>query len=102
MSPAFEIDLARRPTLIVDVAAPDTRWVLKIRFVGEADYYVQPDTPEHGIRTLDIIECIRRRHPKLPLEGTKRAQLMVGASGRIGANAAFKSLRIVYPEPPTE
>jgi hypothetical protein len=96
LSEPFPVDLDRRPALLIEVSAPDPRWVLKVRVDGKDDYYVQPDTAEEGTILLDLAKSVRRRHPTADLTGTRSLQLMIGASGKQGASAAVGSIRMVY------
>jgi len=101
VGPPVAIDFDRRPALILDVSDPDPHWVLKLRVAGHGDVYVQPDTADAGKRLLDLRRCILRRHVDAEpvLTGTRQAQFLVGAAGRQGASAAFRSIRLIYQQP---
>lgn len=81
----------------MDVLAPDVRRFLKARFDEETDCYLQGDTDESGILTIDLLRAVMRRPlSEAELAGTKTVRLMIGPSGKVGASAGVRSIRIVY------
>lgn len=98
-SETFELDLSRKPMLMVEADSAMANWTIQLHIEGEQwGFYIKPDGGEVGSLTLDMAEKLKRLNADANYTGKQKVELWILAAGKEGAEVNINNINIFYQD----